>query len=85
MTSELECCVTSPGTAKARACALASHAAAGFALEAAAGTSRHSRAPKERSLPPVQHSLVGPKQTVTSAALCARSKLECCASPESVS
>ena len=49
----------SPETAKASACALASHAAAGFALRVAAGTSRHGRAPKERTFPPVQRSLVG--------------------------
>ena len=47
---ELECCTTSPESPKASACALASHAAAGLVLEAAAGTSHHGSAPKEGSL-----------------------------------
>ena len=50
---ELECCATSPETANSSASALASHAAAGLVLEAAAGTSHYGHAPKMRSRPPV--------------------------------
>ena len=50
-TSELECCVTSPETAKASARALASHASTGLVVEAAAGTPRHGHGTKKRNLP----------------------------------
>ena len=45
---------------------------AGLALEAAAETSHHACAPKERILPPVRRSSIGPKPTTSSAARRAR-------------
>ena len=51
--SKLECCASSPETASAGAPALVTRGA-GLALEAAAGTSHHGRAPKERGLSPAQ-------------------------------
>ena len=46
--TKLECYAFSRETASAGAHALASHAAAGFAFEAAAGMSHHGRAPTEK-------------------------------------
>ena len=46
---KLEYCASSPETASAGACALAAHAAAGFALEAAAETPHHGCASKREA------------------------------------
>ena len=79
--SKLDCCASSPATASAGARVLASHAAAGLALEATAGTSYHGRAPKERALSSVQHPSIVHGSITTSVARRARSsKLDCCAS-----
>ena len=69
-------CVLPRENEKQRACAFAAHAAAGLALEAAAGTSHHGRAPKERVLPLVQRYFNAPKQIAARAARLVRSKLE---------
>ena len=57
--SKLECCVSSPETASTVAPAPREPRGAGLALEAAAGTSHHGRAPKGRGLSPSQRSLAG--------------------------
>ena len=54
---------------------------AGLALEAAAGTSHHTRAPKERRLSPVQRRSVGHGPTTTSAARRARAASSSAAPP----
>ena len=78
--SKLECCVSSPETASAAAPAPRKPRGAGLKLEAAAGTSHHGCAPKERGLSLSQRPLVGSKQIKTSVARRVRSKAECCAS-----
>ena len=76
---KLECCASSPETAKRqRACAV-------LASEAAADTSHHGRAPKERGLSLAQCSFHG-HDRLQPARHGTRAKLECCASsPETAS
>ena len=65
--SKLECCASSE-TASAGARALHETRGAGLALEAAAGTWHHGRAPKERGLLPTPCLPIGHGSTTTSAA-----------------
>ena len=53
--SKLECCAFIPETASADAPVPRDTRGAGLKFEAAAGTSHHGRAPKERAVSPVRH------------------------------